>query len=677
MACRGLLLAVLLAGMLLKISNVAAQGQRFNVTVYVRGTVNVFMAHGEPTTNITETQPEPEIIYTLADKQNENGPTTSIRVDFGEQADSLVTGDVVQAPLSLQLSTRQAERLGLLPPGASGTSRRLLSDERYDHVRRMVLESHNTRRSLAQVVDLLRALNTIGGSAGRQQLKVGDAKILANTIAQDLFIINGQPQAISSLTFVFKSTSCGVLPKLNASAVQSYLYERDEGAPVVATIKRYYRSCSYNQLVLNPENNLVFDVDIPCVGNTSLGPYNLRTGKGNKKDMDNELWGLVELAKQYLKENSRALFSRWMSFRRKIIVWPFNWRSRIVEFSGLANMGCSEDLDCITWLSPDVGMDSINVPVAFQELGHNIGLAHSARLTCTWRGCTQEEYGDWSDPMGATNPRDPAKGVVCMTAPQAYKAGWASPIPGGNIRASDLPVGIFRDFSLPAMALNKTNMLRIVTMPAGTVANNSALERALYVSYRVRQSTPGAYDSGLQDDLNNRVWVHEYNETANAIPANYRMPPLSLAVLSDDIVRDPSTKQPSPPIVSGYGVLPRSYSQFLPGRGGVTITLRRKTSQLAVVSVCRATSLNETGFCSDGIDNDCDGLVDVADTDCPQPPAMQPRMPLLAAPIRSPPPAKRPKKGYSGPPPQAKKNRRLSSPQLLPPPPAKKAKQPI
>ncbi|GIL77139.1 hypothetical protein Vretifemale_6690, partial [Volvox reticuliferus] len=216
----------------------------------------------------------------------------------------------------------------------------------------------------------------------------------------------------------------------------------------------------------------------------------------------------------------------------------------------------------------------------------------------------------------------------------------------------------------------------IITMPAGTAGNNSALERALYVSYRVRQGAPGSYDSGLQDDLNNRVWVHEYNETANAIPANYRMPPLSLAVLSDDIIRDPSTKQPSLPVVSGYGALPRTYSQFIPGRGGITITLKRKTSQVAVVSVCRATSLNETGFCSDGIDNDCDGLVDVTDPDCPQPPAMLPRMPLLASTIRSPPPAKKPKKRYS-PPPQTKNNRRLISPQLLPPPPAKKTKHPI
>ncbi len=71
---------------------------------------------------------------------------------------------------------------------------------------------------------------------------------------------------------------------------------------------------------------------------------------------------------------------------------------------------------------------------------------------------------------------------------QAYKAGWASPIPGGEIQAfTDLQVGIPLEYRLPPMALNKNNMLRIITQPTGTFMtndNSQQYERALFVSYR-------------------------------------------------------------------------------------------------------------------------------------------------------------------------------------------------
>ncbi|GIL77147.1 hypothetical protein Vretifemale_6559, partial [Volvox reticuliferus] len=477
----------------------------------------------------------------------------------------------------------------------------------------------------------------------------------------DLFIMNGEPQAMSSLTYVFKSTSCGVLPKLNASIVQNYIYASDNSAPVVATIQRYYESCSYRRLTLNPADNLVFDIDIPCIGHISNGGlYNMYTGNGIRNntaitgvdddfinvDITNELMALRELGMNYLRVNAPDVFARVGSFRRTIIVWPFNWLYNIAQWSGLANMGCISSQYCVSWLNLGVMENAINIPVLFQELNHNIGLPHSSRVRCDKDGfCFRDEYGDWSDPMGNPRLKSPTTGVLCVNAPQAYKAGWASPIPGGNIRASDLPVGIFRDFFLPAMALNSTNMLRIITMPAGTVGSNSALERALYVSYRVRQSAPGAYDSGLVDDFSSRVWIHEYNETANGQAADITKPPMSLAMLTDDAVLNSNNGQYNQPTVRDYGALPRTYSQFLPGRGGIIITVKRKNSQVAVVSVCRATSLNETGFCSDGIDNDCDGLLDGAEPECT--PASPPRSPPSPRPPpsarRSPSPPRQPK----------------------------------
>ncbi|GLC71582.1 hypothetical protein PLESTF_001137800 [Pleodorina starrii] len=89
-----------------------------------------------------------------------------------------------------------------------------------------------------------------------------------------------------------------------------------------------------------------------------------------------------------------------------------------------------------------------------------------------------------------------------------FKTGWAKPISGGHLNAFvDLRPGIPQDFTLPAMALNKTNMIRIIADQNNNIKDTSSRpQRALFVSYRVRQRAIGSYDSGLQDADNGRVW---------------------------------------------------------------------------------------------------------------------------------------------------------------------------
>jgi hypothetical protein len=100
--------------------------------------------------------------------------------------------------------------------------------------------------------------------------------------------------------------------------------------------------------------------------------------------------------------------------------------------------------------------------------------------------------------------------------------------------------------------------------------------------------------------------VHEFNESANAITSNYQKPAVVLAMLSDDLVINPTTRQMGPPNVFGWGPLPRSYSQFLPGIGGVAVAFKRKSPNAATVTVCRMSSQTESGSdsCQDGVDND-------------------------------------------------------------------------
>ncbi|GLC65989.1 hypothetical protein PLESTF_000369900 [Pleodorina starrii] len=272
----------------------------------------------------------------------------------------------------------------------------------------------------------------------------------------------------------------------------------------------------------------------------------------------------------------------------------------------------------------------IEMPIAFQELGHNIGLAHSARMACTGASCFKDEYGDFTDPMGSANPLDVEKTLICINAPQSYKAGWSKPIAGGHLNAfADLRPGIPQEFSLPAMALTKNNMLRIVTDTTNSIVNDAptsaAFQRALFVSYR----------------------VHEFIQTANAMSADPNHPStLHMAGL-----------------IEGPGNA-TTYTQMITGSGGIRIALKSRTALAATVTVCRFLNQTEavgSRSCSDGADNDCDGLVDLDDPDCkplsPPPQRSPPSSPPASSSRRSPPPLQRRKDNPPRPPPRIRATR--------------------
>ncbi|EFJ40417.1 hypothetical protein VOLCADRAFT_99770 [Volvox carteri f. nagariensis] len=535
--------------------------------------------------------------------------------------------------------------------GRTTSSRRRLLSEAHEQARRMVMDFHNTRRSVQAVQSLLSLFRAINITTLSSLVPKADNPIVVGKTAdKDLFIVDGKQQRINSITFVFKSSSCGLNPSLDANKLRSWWFDRGNSAPIVATLQRYYNSCSYNQLIFQPEDNLVFDVDIPCAGSTSRGKYDLRTGNGNGVNADNELYGLVELAKQYVQPWGGPSAS---SARSRIQI-------RTDSTVAQAMVGCAQDQDCYTWINPGVADDRPDMPVVFQELGHNIGLLHSGRIACDQMGCQRDEYGDPADPMGSAWAMDPLKQIVCTNAPQSYKAGWSSPILGGHLNASDLKPGISRDFVIPSMLTTKMNMLRIVTdISSYSIDESSKPQRALYVSYRVRPSEAGGYDSGLNTNWNNRVWcvhtpsfhvtmhmlflrlisgrllrIHEYNDTANGNPGVSGRLPLVLAMLTDE--RNP------PNIGSGWGRLSRSFSQLVPGLGGMTIRIKTRTPDNATVSVCRfLRQLEGDGpssvTCDDGIDNDCDGLVDMDDPDCNTSQRFPPPT-AAGAPARPPPP---------------------------------------
>ncbi|KXZ40893.1 hypothetical protein GPECTOR_1481g664 [Gonium pectorale] len=108
-----------------------------------------------------------------------------------------------------------------------------------------------------------------------------------------------------------------------------------------------------------------------------------------------------------------------------------------------------------------------------------MGLEHSARYNDPPRNVYTDPLDPMSSVVGLAIDNDESTGPVCMSAPQAYTAGWATPI--AALTLADLAPGVPRSFAVPPMASNKPNMVRIVVDGQPGVPG---AERALYISYR-------------------------------------------------------------------------------------------------------------------------------------------------------------------------------------------------
>ncbi|GLC59648.1 hypothetical protein PLESTB_001517900 [Pleodorina starrii] len=597
------------------------------------------------------------ISWTLVDTRPAaaDTPPEFLNVTFGEKgASPLQSGDVVVARLTLTIPAKEAAKLDLMNTSdIIGTSskkssrRRQLSD-RHETARRMVLDFHNTRRSVRELISLRDALGALGISYVGQQMKSETTTVIEKVSEKDLFVIDGVQQSMSSIVFLVKVSGCGMTTKMTLPRVEDWLFINPR---IYGNLERWYKVCTYDQVTYKREANPIFEVTMPCKGTTPNNlTFDFQTGYANKKNMDNEIHAMAEMSQSWLLTNRPDL--QWNK-HRKMFLFPFNWDSFIVGWGGLATMGCkSYDLNwCYTWINlGQKDVDVLNLATTVQELNHNIGLAHSSNLyyyssSNTWG---KNEYGDNVCPMGGPYVWNYEQAFVCTNAAQSYKAGWAKPIPGGHIDAYNLVPEVTQRFTLPSTSLSKNNILRIIYDRSNREIDNISapvVQDAIIVSYRVRQQE---FDSGLEDDKNRRVWIHQYNHRFNGQPARVEDTTIMIAVLSDETPL-PSIQKP------WWQKANRTFTQMFPAAvGGFTVTMTSKTETQATVAVCRFLNKVETrgdSSCSDGRDNDCDGLVDMDDTDCresppPSPPLPRPplpRPPPPPPPLPSPPPVRMPR----------------------------------
>ncbi|GIL88774.1 hypothetical protein Vretifemale_16668, partial [Volvox reticuliferus] len=234
----------------------------------------------------------------------------------------------------------------------------------------------------------------------------------------------------------------------------------------------------------------------------------------------------------------------------------------------LASVGCT-GTRCFAWIS---GRRSNDLTAYMHETGHNLGLQHSGRAGSSF------EYADLSCTMGL--------GLTCFNAANMWRLGWLSPLPGADLTGDTLGVGRPRRFSLPSQNSAPQSLIRIDptwTYPGRAMLDSETVAPApvFYVALRVKDPP-----FELLDPPADRVYVYTSQATQ---AANSYVGTFVQAILDNG--EEFRAEMP-------YGLVVRVWSVSSGGS--------------AIVSICRAGGASEAqggNSCSDGRDNDCDGLV--------------------------------------------------------------------
>lgn len=472
------------------------------------------------------------------------------------------------------------------------------------------------RRSLLEAIDLNADMD----------IDVQETEVLKAGTGKD-FIVDGKPVELSSITVL--ASMCGVQNRLSKESVEASWFGQGNG-----TMEKSFEFCSNGRLLWKKDNNFVTEVTMPCNGTRPDEWNRLMTHTFDSANYcryhEWDAWRYFAI--QHVKTMGLDPYA----FKRLVVVVP---NRRNCGWGGLGAVGCPTGTTCTSWVQD---YSPVSVGITMHELMHNTGLYHGNRYTKTGENI---EYGDPTDPMGSGGATQNGKNVLCLSAPQSWKAGWLSASINKFIEE-------FRDelYTLPALGTTTDSMIRIML---GDVVNDKQM--AMFISYRSRSAK---FDTGISADFNQRVYIHMFNGTTLKPRADpWNTAPSLTAVLDTKAATLIWWEQPNNQI--------NVTSSF--HYGPLNITILQKSVDAATIKICRATgSENNVQTCYDGEDNDCDGLLDSEDPDCKNVysvPESPPESPASPAP-RAPKPPKAPRV------PSKPSRRKIKSPPPPPPSPA-------
>ncbi|GLC71991.1 hypothetical protein PLESTF_001192600 [Pleodorina starrii] len=267
-----------------------------------------------------------------------------------------------------------------------------------------------------------------------------------------------------------------------------------------------YRTCSFGKTTFHPDNvAVVGPITVDCKGQLARGvlpPISFDGSRCGVAEM--QYWvQAAEAQTAKMAESDPKLRAVLQSGPRRRIITVLPRETRCA-FEGVADFSCMGGGKCRIFIDGEYARD---VHLYFHELQHTHGLNHA------YRGF--REYGDETDPMG--NTPGTSQGVHCNNAPNNFRMGWHTFVPGGDLHAANFGVGRNNrlTFNIPASGASDQNMVIIDlgTKPGGAAAPIPYPK--FFLSYRVAESTFGGYDGALKASYHQKVVIHNYNGSVN------------------------------------------------------------------------------------------------------------------------------------------------------------------
>ncbi|KAL6750863.1 Gametolysin peptidase M11-domain-containing protein, partial [Haematococcus lacustris] len=429
-------------------------------------------------------------------------------------------------------------------------------------------------------------------------------------------------------------------PVTSVQALSSLLFGGGS-SPSAPSLAAHLASCSSGAATLDLGASRVLPVVLPCSGTSTWtdAPWNTASCSSDN------VFGWMEAATRA----ASAVVGDPTTYQQHVLVLPPGLSaspSTGCSWAGLSTVGpvvlASGARMGLVWVEAGSWAD---LKVYMHELGHTAGFQHA-------NAANQCDTCDPHSTLGAWG----SGALRCYNAPQQWALGWAAeqatgPIDLSMAGLSALMPGRTLALTLPAAAAGPPSqppVLRITLSPS---------QPSLFISFRAN-NVSSLYDTYI--DVYTQAWLGTQPGYVPPRPGSPPRPwpntggldaqgtalPLSAAMLARLAPSSSSTTaltwalavhswaqspledldpnyNPNPTVLQGLvqregGVW---YTPLFSGPGaGQTLVVRLLSASRvgASISVCvtQVTSESGAGMCSDGLDNDCDGLTDAADPQC-------------------------------------------------------------
>lgn len=398
-------------------------------------------------------------------------------------------------------------------------------------------------------------------------------------------ILNGSIVNISATVYIINF--CNWTNPVKKSNISTLMFNTNNSQE--DNIERYYDVCTYGKVRYVSDNVAVFDnITMDCWGNVSSGSVVYKYNSSNNCSANEQFaWRMAgeRVAQAAALKDSKVARILNSTHRRVIAILP---KQVTCAWAGLGSVGC-DGKSCSTYIKGVSGFDN---SVVFHELGHNIGLSHAGR--------GKDEYGDQTDVMGDAGNLY-VKKILCFNVGNMYRIGVASAVSDGNLTSANFTLEKnHRRVVVPATSFKEKNYA-VVDLAYYNKTHRLAYPK-FFLSYRVRRTTFGGYDAGLQAKYDRKVYVISFNGTASLRDFNR-------TYFHDFGVPFTTTNSSwwSGPFINISG------SDYNYG-GGLRVSVVSMGDTSATLDICKMYSQKEVCFMN--LDLDCDGLYGRQDPDC-------------------------------------------------------------